>query len=241
MIVLFTDFGPFGPYQGEVRRVIHGIAPGQPIIELLNDAPAFNPKASAYLLAALVRDFPPGTVFLCVVDPSVGGGRLPVVAQADGKYFVGPDNGLFELLARRAAQSKFWKIDWRPAGLSATFHGRDLFAPVAARLALGEAPPGAAFRPDGNADWPDDLAEVIYIDHFGNCWTGLRAASVGAKKVMRVWGLSLRRAATFSDLPPGEGFWFENSSGLIEIAVNKGRANAALGLNIGSAVELRAG
>lgn len=241
MIVLFTDFGPFGPYQGELRRVIHGIAPDQPVIELLNNAPSFNPKASAYLLAALIGKFPPGAIFLCVVDPDVGGARMPVVIRADGHTFVGPDNGLFELVARRAKKVSFWQIDWRPDGMSATFHGRDLFAPVAARLSLGEPPPGVAFDPSFTRpkDWPDDLVEIIYIDHFGNCWTGLRAAKAGKQSKLRVWGHNLENAAKFSDLGEGEGFWFENSSGMVEIAVNKGRADTALGLRMGSAIELR--
>ena len=193
------------------------------------------------MLAALIGKFPPGAVFLCVVDPGVGGSRMPVVMQADSHTFVGPDNGLFELVARRAKKSSFWQIDWRPEGMSATFHGRDLFAPVAARLALGEPPPGIAFDPTATRqkDWPDDLAEIIYIDHFGNCWTGLRAAKVGNQAKLRVWGHNLENAATFSDLSEGEGFWIENSSGMVEIAVNKGRADAALALRMGSAIELR--
>src|SRR5262249_982197 len=92
-------------------------------------------------------------------------------------WYVGPGNGLFELIQRRAAKTRSWDIDFKPARLSASFHGRDLFAPVAAMLARGEPPPGRPRKDDADrrADWPDDLAEIVYVDHFGNAMTGLRA------------------------------------------------------------------
>src|SRR5713226_6592440 len=142
MIVLFTDFGLHGPYTGQMKAVLHRMAPGTPVIDLFADAPAGNPKASAYLLAAYAAWFPAGTVFLCVVDPGVGGTRPPVMLEADGRRYVGPGNGLFELVERRAGQTRRFDIDWKPERLSASFHGRDLFAPVAAMLARGEPPPG---------------------------------------------------------------------------------------------------
>jgi S-adenosylmethionine hydrolase len=129
-------------------------------------------------LAAHAVWFPAGTVFLCVVDPGVGGARPAIILEADGKWYVGPGNGLFELVQWRAEITHSFDITWHPERLSASFHGRDLFAPVAAMLARGEAPPGRV-RNDGadrRADWPDDLSEVVYIDHFGNAMTGLRAA-----------------------------------------------------------------
>ena len=170
MIVIFTDFGLHGPYTGQMKAVLHEMAPGIPVIDLFADAPAGNPKASAYLLAAYAAWFPAGTHFLCVVDPGVGGSRPPIVIEADGRWYVGPGNGLFELVQRRARELRRWDIAWRPERLSASFHGRDLFAPLAARLARGEAPPGPprADDTDRRADWPDDLAEIVYLDHFGN-------------------------------------------------------------------------
>ena len=102
MIVLFTDFGLQGPYTGQMKAVLHQMAPGIAIIDLFADAPAGNPKASAYLLAAYAQWFAAGTTFLCVVDPGVGGARPPVVVEADGRWYVGPGNGLFELIERRA-------------------------------------------------------------------------------------------------------------------------------------------
>ena len=106
MIVLFTDFGLHGPYTGQMKAVLHQWAPGIPVVDLFADAPVGNPKASAYLLAAYAVWFPAGTVFLCVVDPGVGGMRPAIILKADGRWYVGPGNGLFELVQRRAGKTQ---------------------------------------------------------------------------------------------------------------------------------------
>jgi S-adenosylmethionine hydrolase len=240
MIVLFTDFGLHGPYTGQVKAVLHQMAPGIPTIDLFADAPVGNPKASAYLLAVYAAWFPMGTVFLCIVDPGVGGTRPAIVLEADSRWYVGPGNGLFELVQRRATKSCSWDIDFRPEHLSASFHGRDLFAPVAAMLTRGQRPTGQP-RKDGadrRGDWPDDLCEIVYVDHFGNAMTGLRAAMLPRNTRLTAAGRVLERLRTFSDGPPGATFWYENSNGLAEIAVNQGRADRDLGLAIGTAVEI---
>ena len=241
MIVLFTDFGLNGPYTGQVKAALHQLAPGIPAIDLFADAPMGNPKASAYLLAAYAIWFPVGTIFLGVVDPGVGGPRPAVVLEADGRWFVGPANGLFELVQRRAtARTRRWDIDLRPERLSASFHGRDLFAPVAAMLARGEQPPGRLRVDDADrrADWPDDLAEIVYLDHFGNAMTGLRAAVLPPNARLSAGDRIFERERTFSDRPKGSAFWYENSNGLAEIAVNQGRADRDLGLAVGIPVEI---
>ncbi len=242
MIALFTDFGLHGPYTGQMKAVLHRMAPGVPVIDLFADAPAGDPRASAYLLAAYAAWFSAGTVFLCVVDPGVGGERPPLIVEADGRWYVGPGNGLFELVQRRADTLRRWDITWQAERLSASFHGRDLFAPVAAMLARGDAPPGRTRTGDSDrrSDWPDDLAEIVYIDHYGNAMTGLRAAGIAAGSRLAVVGRTLERARTFSDLPVGAAFWYENSNGLVEIAVNQGRADRALGLSVGTPVAIAA-
>lgn len=237
MIVLFTDFGLEGPYLGQLRAVLWREAPGVPVVDLFNDLPAFNPRAAAYLLPALAPEFPVGSVFLCVVDPGVGSDRRALVLEADGRWYVGPDNGLLAPLARRARQSTAWELTWRPPRLSASFHGRDLFAPVAARIARGAGLP-AQRRPLQQMvgeDWPEELREVVYIDRYGNAMTGLRAAAAAPSAVFRVNGVRLARRRTFAEVPPGEPFWYENSNGLVEFAVNSGNAAAYLGLGVGSA------
>jgi S-adenosyl-L-methionine hydrolase (adenosine-forming) len=240
LIVLFTDFGLYGPYTGQMKAVLHQMAPGIPVVDLFADAPVGNPKPSAYLLAAYAVWFAAGTVFLCIVDPGVGGARPAIILKADGRWYVGPGNGLFELVLRRAGKTRSWDIDWKPEHLSASFHGRDLFAPVAAMLARGEPPPGRP-RTDGvdrQEDWPDDLSEIVYVDQFGNAMTGLRAAMLPRNARLAAAGRVLKRARTFSDRRPGTAFWYENSNGLAEIAVNLGRADRELGLSIGSPVEI---
>src|SRR6516162_5676981 len=144
MIVLFTDFGLEGPYTGQVKAVLFRTAPGIPVVELFADAPAGRPKPAAYLLAAYGVWFPPGTVFLAVI------------VEAEGRWHVGPDNGLFELVMRRAESVRTWEILWRPETLSASFHGRDLFAPIVARLARGELPDHEPRAPGigRQTDWP---------------------------------------------------------------------------------------
>ncbi|MHA1565382.1 MAG: SAM hydrolase/SAM-dependent halogenase family protein [Alphaproteobacteria bacterium] len=243
MILLFTDFGAAGPYLGQMRAVLAEHAPAVPVIDMLSDAPPFDARAGAYLLAAYAKSYPAGSVFLCVVDPGVGSDRAPAVLTADGQQFVGPENGLFSQVARRAGQAQWSEIGWRPAtGMSATFHGRDLFAPVAAWLAGGEAvaaqltprPLAALLRPD----WPEDLPEICYIDHYGNAVTGLRANTLPLECTLSLADRRLSRATTFVDRQPGEAFWYENANGLVEIAVSQGRADTGLSLRVGTPVTL---
>ena len=242
MIVLFTDFGPGGPYTGQMKAVLAREAPGTPVVDLADDLPACDPEPAAYLLAAFAPAFPPGAVFVCVVDPGVGSERAPVALSAGGRWYVGPDNGLLAVVARRAGDARWFTITWRPPVLSASFHGRDLFAPVAAKLARGEAVPGTPL--DGaetaGADWPDDRAAIVYIDPYGNAMTGVRAAQLSEDAVVVVGARRLERLRTFSDAAPGAAFWYENANGLAEIAVNQDRADRTLGLTVGTPVGIEA-
>ena len=240
MIVLFTDFGLHGPYAGQMKAVLAQMAPGIAVIDLFADAPVGNPKPSAYLLAAYAPWFPAGTVFLCVVDPGVGGTRPAIILEIDDRWYVGPGNGLFEPVQRRAGKAQCLDITWKPERLSSSFHGRDLFAPVAAMLARGDRPPGEPRKNnvDRRPKWTDDLAEIVYVDHFGNALTGLRATMLPEGTRLATSGQVLERANTFSDLLPGGAFWYENSNGLAEIAVNQGRADRVLGLTIGTPVTI---
>ncbi len=237
MIVLFTDFGLEGPYVGQMKAVLRQEASSAPVIDLFTDAPAFDPMLSAYLLAAYAPYFPAWSVFLCVVDPGVGSDRAPLAVEADGQWFVGPDNGLFQIVARRAETARWHEVTWRPERLSASFHGRDLFAPIAARLARGEAPPAQECPVSAiGGDWPDDLAQIVYVDRFGNAMTGLRAASLSDAAVIEAGGRRLERRTTFADAAASQPIWYENANGLAEIAVNRGRADVTLGLSPGTPV-----
>jgi S-adenosylmethionine hydrolase len=240
MILTVTDFGPQGPYLTQMKAVLRREAPGVTVLDLFSDAPAFNARASAYLMTAYVDEFPTETVFLCVVDPGVGGARDAVVVRAGRRWFVGPDNGLMAIVARRAGDAQAWRIDWQPAHLSASFHGRDLFAPVAGRLASGDLPPGRPVDPATllGHDWPEELHEVVYIDHYGNAMTGVRAATVPDNATVTIAGRTLVRARPFSDVPVGTPFWYDNANGLLEIAVNQGRADTALAATAGTPITI---
>jgi len=209
MIVLFTDFGLQGPYTGQVIARLLQQAPGVPVIKLFSDLKPFDVQAAAYLLPSYSAGFPPGTVFLCVVDPGVGSDRPAIVLKADDYWYVGPNEGLFALVARRADR-------------------------VECRLLPSAS--GARPVPAGEVEqpgWPDDLFRVVYVDRYGNAITGIRAGQLGVTRVIHVKGHALHAQRTFSDVPSGTPFWYENSSGLIELAVNRGRADEQLGAVVG--------
>jgi len=241
MIVLFSDFGLEGPYVGQVQSRLLQCAPGVPVINLFADLAPYDVQAAACLLPAYSTGFPRGSVFLCVVDPGVGGVRHGVVVKADGRWYVGPNEGLFALLARRAARVECWQLP-DPVGVSSSFHGRDVFAPVAALLATGATVDAEVVSVTCLAQprWPDDVFRVVYIDRYGNAITGVRASKVGVTQSLRVNGRVLRAAGTFSDVAPGEAFWYENSNGLLEFAVNRGRAEDVLGVKVGSDFAIQA-
>ncbi len=241
MIVLFTDFGRDDPYVGQMHAVLAAEAPGIRVIDLLHAVPSFDIEAGACLLPAYASRFPLPSVFVCVVDPGVGGERRALALRAGEHWYVGPDNGLLAMAARRDPGAQWFEIAWRPAALTATFHGRDLFAPVAARLARDDTGALEAVpRPDSlvsvaaTAAWPDDLERVIYVDHYGNAITGMRGTYLGASERLRCAAHLFAHANTYSEVAVGAGFWYENANGLVEIAANRGSAAELFGLRVGA-------
>jgi S-adenosylmethionine hydrolase len=238
-IVLFTDFGSSDLYLGQVKAVLQQMAPTMPVIDLLHEAPAFNVRASAHLLAAMVGSFSDDSVFMAVVDPGVGGPRSSLVVNADGRWYVGPDNGLLSVVGARAVKGDCWRIVWRPDLLSDSFHGRDLFAPVVATLAAQGSLPKDWFEHAGEMEvefGADDLPEIIYIDHYGNAHTGIRARGIPRESLLAAGERRLNYARVFSEAAEAAPFWYENSQGLVEIAVNCGHAAQLLNLKIGDGV-----
>lgn len=263
MIGLLTDFGQADGYVGTMKAVMLGIAPGMPLVDLSHDIPAQDIATGAWTLGAAWRYFPEGSVLLCVVDPGVGSARRAVALEAGGRRFVGPDNGLFThpLLAAGGAvggEARCVSLD-RPAyhlaGASATFHGRDIFAPCAAWLAsgtpldaLGSAVEIGSLvtlreeepRRDGQT-W---IARVAHVDHYGNLITSLgpdltQAALASAEAAVRVSGHTIRQRAThFAAGPGGEPFWLQDSSGALAVAVKDGSAAQMLGTRRGDEVTL---
>jgi hypothetical protein len=241
-ILLFTDFGAADLYVGQVELVLDRYAQGTRVIHLCNEAPEFNVRASAHLLAALSTRVTRGDVVIAVVDPGVGMERKSVVVRADGKWFVGPDNGLLSVLCARSTTRQLWQILPPPDGISQTFHGRDVFAPAAGAIATDDFPNE---RVQGAEKLEvmlpsDDLAEIIYVDHYGNAMTGLRAAGLPTEGVLSVNGHRVSYARTYGETPPGATFWYENSIGLVEVAKHGASAAQALELRIGTPVVWRA-
>ena len=190
-ITLLTDFGQDDPWVGSLKSVLWGIQPAAKIVDMSHAVPAHDVFAGAFTLYRCYRDYPAWTVHLCVVDPGVGGPRRPILVVADDRYFVGPDNGLFSFVYQFDVVHKVIHITAdhyfrRP--LSATFHGRDVFAPVAGWLSKGidssrfgdeitdyvKLPvPVDVLREDGALE-----GEVCAVDRFGNCITNIRAATL---------------------------------------------------------------
>lgn len=238
LILLFTDFGAEGPYLGQLKTAIQRIANGVDVIDLLSNAPAGDPEASAYLLGALIPYLPLGCVVLGVVDPGVGGQREALAVRADGRWFVGPDNGLFNQVAAQSQELQWNVIDWRPDRLSATFHGRDLFAPIAARIAQGDFLWERHQRSGPHLkQWPMECDRVIYFDHYGNAYTGRRYHAGLTGKRLLIKGRAIPEAETFCCVPPRAAFWYRNSIDLVEIAVNQGAAKTDLALEVGTPIQ----
>ena len=256
LITLLTDFGTRDPFAGVMKGVILSLCPEARLVDLTHDIAPGDIHAGALALRWAAPHFPPATVHLAVVDPGVGGPRRPLVLQTPEARFVGPDNGLLWPAASLAGEPEGWEIDlsgWdRP--LSATFHGRDVFAPAAAWLAAGKQPE-AFCRPAREIvrlEWPRPEAQgetvrgaVIYVDRFGNAITNLSPADLGqsaeGEVIFTVVGQPVRGpSCSYGAVPAGSPVVVLGSAGLYEIAVNQGNAAAAMDLRIGSPVEVRA-
>ncbi len=244
-VYFFTDFGPGSPYMGLMHaalarcsRQLRHKGPLPRSIELCSTVASCAVRQAAYLLAALVDYIEEDAVVVAVVDPGVGTARAGVVLEALNRTFVGPDNGL---LARCAAApaARWFRLE-PPQAMSASFHGRDWFTPAAATLACGLKPamqPCAAAHIHG-LDWPAQLADVIHVDHYGNVMTGLSAQGLARNALVQAGECRLGWARTFDDAPRRGAFWYANSLGLVELAVNHGRADQLLRLAVGDAVTL---
>ena len=221
-------------YVGQMHAALAHRVPRVPVIDLLHSAPRNKIVASAHLLGALVNFLPADTILIAVVDPGVGGERDPVMVKNGDRWLVGPGNGLLDIAG--AAESNYWfRIDWRPDKLSTTFHGRDLFAPVAAMLAEGHLPVATRIEsPVGASVVADGLSEIIYIDHYGNAITGLPADEISAKTVFRLRNRRIAYASCYEQAPADKLFWYPNSIGLVEFAVALGGADERFKLAIGN-------
>ena len=244
IITLLTDFGTADGYVGEVKGVLHTRAPEATIVDVSHDVAAQDVEGARLAVARYWRRFPEGTVHLVVVDPGVGSERSALAVASAARFLVGPDNGVLSpAMLLPGARVVGLQV---PAGASATFHGRDVFAPAAAQLATGTplddlgAPvadpvirrtPEPRRMPDGAV-----AGEVITVDRFGNLVTNLVAPRGGRVSIAgRAVGEVVR---TYADAPPGGVIALVGSTGLVEIARRDGSAARDLGVGRGARVVL---
>ncbi|HZI20610.1 MAG TPA: SAM-dependent chlorinase/fluorinase [Pyrinomonadaceae bacterium] len=265
IVTLLTDFGTADYFVGAMKGAVLSVNPAAQVLDLTHEVPAHDVEAGAFTLAAAFETFPAGTVHVAVVDPGVGSGRRAVVIEGGGQRFVGPDNGLFGLVYERLGEFRVYHITdrshFRPH-LSSTFHGRDLFAPVAGALSKGLAPRDlgpevtdfvrlARARPRRLGDGTLEAA-VVQVDRFGNCVTnisprdlrgeaGAARFAVGGREVTgfrRYYAEGADGAADDEGAAP-EPFVIWGSAGLLEISVNRGSASRLLGIGRGARVVVR--
>jgi len=256
IITLTTDFGLRDAYVGSMKGVILSIHPHARIVDITHELPAHRILPAACLLREACPRFPPGTVHVAVVDPGVGGQRTPLLLKIDNRFYVGPDNGIFGLLMADLPLQGAWSLEKREHFLhpvSDTFHGRDVFAPVAAHLAAGTPPNafGPAAKDPSSISFPAHHEEagtlkgqILWVDRFGNCMTNLSDRIVsrwarGASFTVRTASKKMAGiSTTYESTPEGEALSLINSMGYLEIACNQARADLALGLREGDPVVL---
>lgn len=256
LITLTTDFGHRDWFVGAMKGVILGQTPGVTIVDLTHAVPSGDIRAGAFALLAGCRCFPRATVHVAVVDPGVGGSRPALAVRTTDYYFLGPDNGVLSFALARERVRAVRRIQnerlFRQP-VSATFHGRDVFAPVAAYLAGGGDFAGVGPEAGGfvRLPWPEPQAakdgwagEVVYVDHFGNAITNLGPEQLGSRAAPGVELVLPGRkrcpvAACYQAAPAGQPLGIVGSCGLLEVAVNGGSAARSLGLRVGSKVQVR--
>jgi S-adenosylmethionine hydrolase len=259
VITLLSDFGLGDPFVGVMTGVLLSRFPAARVVDLCH---GIRPQAiaeGAFWLERCYCWFPRGTVHVAVVDPGVGSSRGVLAAAIAGHYFLLPDNGLLGPTLLAAPDARVLAVDVPKLGLatpSATFHGRDLFAPLAAGLASGDqrfdslgvpTVPLPSLLPSARRTATGASGEVVCVDHFGNLITNLDAAFLAqalpggsAATQVRVAGQSLRWLRTYADAQPGELLALINAFGALELAVRDGSAERRLGVGHGAAVELHA-
>lgn len=243
IITLITDFGTADGYVGEVKGVLMSSIPDVELVDITHDIPPQDVERARLTVARVWRRFPAGAIHLVVVDPGVGSARAALAVASDGRFLVGADNGVLSpALLTPGARAVVLNV---PPGVSATFHGRDVFVPAAAALARGEAIDGLGAEarspvvrrtpePTRRADGAL-VGEVIAIDHFGNAVTNLIGLRGGMLEVGSAM-VTLRR--TYAEAKIGDPVAVVGSTGFIEIAIRNGDAARALQLSRGARVVL---
>lgn len=249
-ITLTTDFGLIDNYAGIIKGIILYLNPCARIIDISSNAPPFNIGAGSYLLETSYHNFPPGTIHLGIIDPGVGSRRKSLVVETEDHFFVGPDNGLFSFLGPKQIRRiiSLTKKKYFLKDVSPTFHGRDIFAPIAAYLSLGVQPDRfgpeleSIVRPKPLRARKTDMAlgRIIYIDRFGNLVTSLKSPNLPAGRInvhLNDHNIGYVRT-TFGSVKIGQPVCYINSFGYLEIAVNQGSAAEYFDIDYKSAAKI---
>jgi S-adenosylmethionine hydrolase len=252
VITLTTDFGHKGPFAAVMHGVILTRNPAAKVIDLAHDIPPQWPPEAGFWISRAYRYFPRGSIHMAIVDPGVGTEREILIVEHDGHVFMAPDNGLLAPLLDHAENPKIWQLDiGRLAALklarpSDTFHGRDIFAPVAAELAAGRLSLAAIGKPvhEWTPGWLDDpevgsgriTGTIITVDAFGNLISNIDQSLIVSfrEPVAHIAGHQIPMLATYGRAKPGELLALVNSFGVIEIARSEGSAAESLGSERGA-------
>jgi S-adenosylmethionine hydrolase len=259
IITLLTDFGTEDYFVGAMKGIILTRCPAAVIVDITHAIPPQDVRAGAFTMNAVYANFPIGSIHLAVVDPGVGSSRRPVLVEAAGHLFVGPDNGLFSMILDRVPDGKVRHVtntDYFLPNPSSTFHGRDIFAPVAAALARGVPPEdlGPIIQDPERFGFPECeslmdgsmVGSVIHIDHFGNCVTNFAPDQLQPLLTARSFCLRVndheihQLSRTYSEATPGEPFAIIGSAGFLEISVLCSSAARELKITVGDPVKLEA-
>ena len=257
IIALTTDFGYKDPFVGIMKGVIAGINPQARIIDLSHGVAPQDIMGAALILRHSVNHFPRGTIHVAVVDPGVGGARRPILIEAAGNYFIGPDNGILSLALGNKEPARIIHLsnpNYHRQPVGATFHGRDIFAPVAAYLSVGidVTAFGEPVLDFTRIAWPGITrssaglhGEIVYIDGFGNLFTNVterELEDLPVEKLAISVGDVVIQGLTANYSAGGKGSCgaLINSWGLLEVAVYQGNAQQHCGARIGDKIQIRA-
>jgi len=260
VVTLLTDFGWNGPFPAAMKGVVLSINPRATVVDVTHSIPRHDVRAAAFILWSVYRYFPSGTVHVAVVDPGVGTARRALAVRSRSFFFVGPDNGVLMMAAEDDAPFEAREIvnpSFMLKEVSRTFHGRDVFAPTAARLSMGASfeevgpvvgDPVRLARPRHRLESGWLVGEVVYVDPFGNLVLSIPGRELSSRARLgelceveaggRVF--KVRWAEAYGAVEPGQPLLIEDSFGLVELAINQGSAALELGLKPGDVVKLRA-
>lgn len=257
IVTLLTDFGTADYFVGAMKGAVLAVNPEAQLVDITHEIPPHDVDAGAFTLLAAFSTFPAGTIHIGVVDPGVGSARRAIVVDGGGHLFVGPDNGLFGLIFERLPDSRVFHATarelFRP-NPSSTFHGRDLFAPLAGALSRGLEPEAVGeriadfqrlpFKSPKRSDDETLEASIIHIDRFGNCITNITPGDLSNEDIRSgarviVGGREIARFFSFfAESDDGEPFAIWGSAGLLELAVNRDSAARVLSARRGQGVKV---